>query len=393
MKVKQPQTLWRWLCLRILTLAIGTVLLIALCMWLRFTVQYLWTTHRMPEAVLNEFLTLREHPELNPARYHEIIDKWWGISFSSPSIASSDWLTVGVLVLVTIPFIAYFGLRHARPLSAQFSQLRIAADEVTDGHFGAQAELTPEAPAELVQFAQNFNAMTRQLARYEKELRASHVAMAHELRSPLTAAMIHALEAQGVVIQLANRQFLDEKSEGAVHQGIIARVKPGRQYQENDLPDLLAQLDQPFLLILDGVTDPHNLGACLRSADAAGVHAVIVPKDRSAQLNATAKKVACGAAENVPLIRVTNLARTMRLLQEENVWIVGTAGEADHTLFQSKMTGPMALVMGAEGEGMRRLTREHCDELISIPMAGSVSSLNVSVATGICLFEAVRQRS
>ncbi|HHR5552606.1 TPA: 23S rRNA (guanosine(2251)-2'-O)-methyltransferase RlmB [Klebsiella aerogenes] len=205
--------------------------------------------------------------------------------------------------------------------------------------------------------------------------------------------LIHALEAQGVVIQVASRQFLDEKSEGAVHQGIIARVKPGRQYQENDLPDLLAQFDQPFLLILDGVTDPHNLGACLRSADAAGVHAVIVPRDRSAQLNATAKKVACGAAESVPLIRVTNLARTMRLLLEENVWIVGTAGEADHTLFQSKMTGPMALVMGAEGEGMRRLTREHCDELISIPMAGSVSSLNVSVATGICLFEAVRQRS
>jgi 23S rRNA (guanosine2251-2'-O)-methyltransferase len=148
----------------------------------------------------------------------------------------------------------------------------------------------------------------------------------------------------------------------------------------------------PFLLVLDGVTDPHNLGACLRSADAAGVHAVIVPRDRSAQLNATAKKVACGAAENVPLIRVTNLARTLRLLQEMNVWVVGTAGEADHTLYQSKMTGPMALVMGAEGEGMRRLTREHCDELISIPMAGTVSSLNVSVATGICLFEAVRQR-
>ena len=172
--------------------------------------------------------------------------------------------------------------------------------------------------------------------------------------------LIHALEAQGVVIQLANRQYLDEKSEGAVHQGIIARVKPGRQYQENDLPDLIAKFDNPFLLILDGVTDPHNLGACLRSADAAGVHAVIVPKDRSAQLNATAKKVACGAAESVPLIRVS---------------------------------GRMALVMGAEGEGMRRLTREHCDELISIPMAGSVSSLNVSVATGICLFEAVRQRS
>lgn len=206
--------------------------------------------------------------------------------------------------------------------------------------------------------------------------------------------LIHALEAQGVAIQVASRQWLDEKADGAVHQGIIALVKPGRQYQENDLPDLVGAQERPFLLILDGVTDPHNLGACLRSADAAGVHAVIVPRDRSAQLNATAKKVACGAAETVPLIRVTNLARTMRLLQEEhNVWLVGTAGEADHTLFQSKLNGPLALVMGAEGEGMRRLTREHCDELISIPMAGSVSSLNVSVATGICLFEAVRQRS
>ncbi|WP_304162766.1 23S rRNA (guanosine(2251)-2'-O)-methyltransferase RlmB [Lonsdalea britannica] len=201
------------------------------------------------------------------------------------------------------------------------------------------------------------------------------------------------LESNGIAVQVANRQWLDSKVEGAVHQGIIANVKPGRQLQENDLPELLAAHEAPFLLVLDGVTDPHNLGACLRSADAAGVNAVIVPRDRSAQLNATAKKVACGAAESVPLIRVTNLARTLRLLQEHNVWIVGTAGEADHTLYQSKLTGPMALVMGAEGEGMRRLTREHCDELISIPMAGSVSSLNVSVATGVCLFEAVRQRS
>ncbi|MGM3192685.1 23S rRNA (guanosine(2251)-2'-O)-methyltransferase RlmB [Dickeya dadantii subsp. dieffenbachiae] len=204
--------------------------------------------------------------------------------------------------------------------------------------------------------------------------------------------LIAELEANGIAVQVANRQWLDDKVEGAVHQGIVARVKEGRQYQENDLPGLLASLDTPFLLVLDGVTDPHNLGACLRSADAAGVHAVIVPRDRSAQLNATAKKVACGAAETVPLIRVTNLARTLRFLQEQNVWIVGTAGEADHTLYQSKLTSPLALVMGAEGEGMRRLTREHCDELISIPMAGSVSSLNVSVATGVCLFEAVRQR-
>ncbi len=200
------------------------------------------------------------------------------------------------------------------------------------------------------------------------------------------------IEALGIVVQIANKQWMDSHTEGAVHQGIIANILPGKQYQEGDLPDLLEKTESPFLLVLDGVTDPHNLGACLRSADAAGVHAVIVPKDKSAQLNAIAKKVACGAAENIPLIRVTNLARTLRLLQEYNIWIVGTAGEADHNLYQSKLTGPVALVMGAEGEGMRRLTREHCDELISIPMAGSVSSLNVSVATGVCLFEAVRQR-
>ncbi|MDR0805410.1 MAG: 23S rRNA (guanosine(2251)-2'-O)-methyltransferase RlmB [Enterobacteriaceae bacterium] len=205
--------------------------------------------------------------------------------------------------------------------------------------------------------------------------------------------LIQQIEQSGISVQVANRQWLDNKAEGAVHQGIIARVREGRQYQENDLPDLLAGLDNPFLLVLDGVTDPHNLGACLRSADAAGVNAVIVPRDRSAQLNATAKKVASGAAETVPLIRVTNLARTLRYLQEQNIWIVGTAGETDHTLYQTKFSGAVALVMGAEGEGMRRLTREHCDELVSIPMAGSVSSLNVSVATGICLFEIVRQRS
>ncbi|MER3385920.1 23S rRNA (guanosine(2251)-2'-O)-methyltransferase RlmB [Pectobacterium aroidearum] len=205
--------------------------------------------------------------------------------------------------------------------------------------------------------------------------------------------VIAELEAQGIIIQVANRQWLDKQADDAVHQGIVAKVKEGRKYQENDLPALLDNLETPFLLILDGVTDPHNLGACLRNADGAGVHAVIVPRDRSAQLNATVKKVACGAAETVPVISVTNLARTMRLLQERNIWIVGTAGEADHTLYQSKLTGPLALVMGAEGEGMRRLTREHCDELISIPMAGSVSSLNVSVATGVCLFEAVRQRA
>lgn len=205
-------------------------------------------------------------------------------------------------------------------------------------------------------------------------------------------ALVIALEQQGIAIQVGTRQALDKMVEGAVHQGVIARVKPGRQYQEGDLPDLLQALDRPLLLVLDGVTDPHNLGACLRSADAAGVNAVIVPKDRAAPLNATAKKVACGAAEMVPLIRVTNLARTLRLLKEYHIRVVGTDGEAEDHLYQRHLTGALALVMGAEGEGLRQLTRTHCDELIKIPMAGSVASLNVSVATGICLFEAVRQR-
>lgn len=154
----------------------------------------------------------------------------------------------------------------------------------------------------------------------------------------------------------------------------------------------MAKHASPLLLILDGVTDPHNLGACLRNADAAGVAAVIVPKDKSAPMTATVSKVACGAAETVPLVRVTNLARTMRHLQEQGIWIVGTAGEATHDIYQAKLTGSLAIVMGAEGDGMRRLTRETCDDLIKIPMAGAVSSLNVSVASGICLFEAVRQR-
>ena len=205
--------------------------------------------------------------------------------------------------------------------------------------------------------------------------------------------LINEIQRLGISVQFLNRQTLDKKAEGEVHQGIIARVHSLPELNEHDLDCLLEQQNTPLLLVLDGVTDPHNLGACLRTADAAGVNAVIVPKDKSAQLNSTARKVACGAAENVPLIRVTNLARTLRELQKRhNVWVVGTAGETTETLYQTKLTGALALVMGAEGEGMRRLTREHCDQLISIPMMGSVSSLNVSVATGVCLFEIVRQR-
>lgn len=196
----------------------------------------------------------------------------------------------------------------------------------------------------------------------------------------------------GVSVQFCQRRTLDDKVEGAQHQGVVARAKPGKVLDESDLDAIVAANSTPFLLILDGVTDPHNLGACIRSADAAGVHAVVVPKDKSAGLTPTVSKVACGAAEVVPFIQVTNLARTLKELQQAGVWVVGTAGEAEQTLYQARLNGPMALVMGAEGKGMRRLTREHCDELIKLPMAGSVSSLNVSVATGICLYEIVRQR-
>jgi 23S rRNA (guanosine2251-2'-O)-methyltransferase len=197
----------------------------------------------------------------------------------------------------------------------------------------------------------------------------------------------------GLSVQLMLRKSMDEKSEGEQHQDIIARVKAVKVLTDNDLEPILNELDvPPFLLILDGVTDPHNLGACLRSADAAGVHAVIIPKDNSASLTPVVRKVACGAAESIPLIHVTNLARTMRSLQDKGIWIYGTAGEATQNIYDCKLEGGMALAMGAEGKGLRRLTREHCDELIKLPMAGAVSSLNVSVATGICLFEVVRQR-
>ncbi|MAK89779.1 MAG: 23S rRNA (guanosine(2251)-2'-O)-methyltransferase RlmB [Oceanospirillaceae bacterium] len=200
-------------------------------------------------------------------------------------------------------------------------------------------------------------------------------------------------EEQGLMISEVDKGLLNQKADEGNHQGIIAWRKPVQNKSEKHLPDILDAISgTPLVLILDGVTDPHNLGACLRTADAAGAHVVIAPKDKSAPLNATAAKVACGAAEAVPYIQVTNLARTMKDLQERGIWIVGTAGEAEQTIYQHDLTGPMAIVMGAEGPGMRRLTREHCDYLANIPMAGEVSSVNVSVATGICLFEAVRQR-
>jgi 23S rRNA (guanosine2251-2'-O)-methyltransferase len=202
---------------------------------------------------------------------------------------------------------------------------------------------------------------------------------------------------EGIAITELARAELDRRCNGN-HQGVIAELSgaadeaAGPSWREEDLPALVEASPEPLLLVLDGVTDPHNLGACLRSADAAGVTAVIAPRDKAAGLTPVVRKVACGAAESVPFIQVTNLARTLQQLQAQGVWVVGTAGEAGQSLFEQSLTGPLALVMGAEGSGMRRLTKEHCDFLVNLPMAGSVSSLNVSVATGICLFEAVRQR-
>ena len=209
------------------------------------------------------------------------------------------------------------------------------------------------------------------------------------------AQALEALAAnQGVTLHRCQRAELDEWVSGR-HQGIAAQVEPrtaGGLTPEAELPALVTAAACPLLLILDGVTDPHNLGACLRSADAAGVTAVIVPKNRSADLGPVVSKVACGAAETVPFVRVTNLSRTLAQLKELGVWVVGTTGDAEQLLYQQDLTLPLALIMGAEGEGMRRLTSEGCDFTVSLPMQGSVSSLNVSVATGVCLFEVLRQR-
>ncbi|MEO5703202.1 MAG: 23S rRNA (guanosine(2251)-2'-O)-methyltransferase RlmB [Gammaproteobacteria bacterium] len=196
-----------------------------------------------------------------------------------------------------------------------------------------------------------------------------------------------------IKLHTVTQRELDELAPSARHQGAIARCKAVPVYTEGDLVALVENLEEPpFLLVLDGVQDPHNLGACLRSADAAGVHGVVVPRDRAAPITAVVHKVASGAVEAVPFFQVTNLARTLRDLQTAGVWLVGMAGEAQNTLYEADLRGPLAVVLGGEGDGLRRLTREHCDSLARIPMAGTVESLNVSVAAGICLFEAVRQR-
>jgi 23S rRNA (guanosine2251-2'-O)-methyltransferase len=203
--------------------------------------------------------------------------------------------------------------------------------------------------------------------------------------------LLRTAKAANVRIIQADDQRLGNMVGTRRHQGVVA--KAGELSLARNLDELLDAIEgPPLLMVLDGITDPHNLGACLRVADGAGAHAVIAPKDRAVGLNATAAKVASGAAETVPYITVTNLARTLRELKERDIWLIGAADDAEKTLYEADFSGPAALVMGSEGEGMRRLTRESCDVLVSIPMFGSVESLNVSVASGVCLYEARRQR-
>ena len=198
-------------------------------------------------------------------------------------------------------------------------------------------------------------------------------------------------EQAGITPQTCQKKQLDSWVSGN-HQGVVADCRTVTLAGEDELATLMPSLAQPLLLVLDGITDPHNLGACLRTADAAGVDAVVIPRDKSVGLTPTVRKVASGAAEHIPVFAVPNLARCLDRLKEQGVWVVGTAGEAQQGLYETDLTGPVAIVLGAEGSGMRRLTRERCDFLVSIPMAGSVSSLNVSVASGVCVFEALRQR-
>lgn len=234
-----------------------------------------------------------------------------------------------------------------------------------------------------------FHAVTARLRHEASSVEEIYVdASRHDRRMQ---ELLRAAESAKVRIIQADDQRLNGMVGTRRHQGVVA--KAGELSLARNLDELLDVIEgPPLLLVLDGITDPHNLGACLRVADGAGAHAVIAPKDRAVGLNATAAKVASGAADTVPYITVTNLARTLRELKDRGIWLIGTTDDAEMSLYQADFSGPAALVMGSEGEGMRRLTRENCDLLVSIPMHGAVESLNVSVASGVCLYEARRQR-
>lgn len=235
-----------------------------------------------------------------------------------------------------------------------------------------------------------FHAVTARLRHAPRSVRELYVDAAR--RDKRMQSLQQQARDAGISVRPVDAERLDGLARGARHQGVVALAAPLEL--ANDLNTILDQLgNRPaLLLVLDGVTDPHNLGACLRTADAAGAHAVIAPRDRAVGLNATVRRVACGAADTIPYITVTNLARSLRELKERGVWIVGTDDEAPGELYATDATRSIAWVLGAEGEGMRRLTRETCDDLVRIPMLGSVESLNVSVASAVCLYEAVRQR-
>jgi 23S rRNA (guanosine2251-2'-O)-methyltransferase len=227
-----------------------------------------------------------------------------------------------------------------------------------------------------------FHAVTARLRQRLESLRAIYVAAGrHDARA---RDLVERARSAGVAVHAVDERRLEELARGQRHQGVVAVADAALPHVT--LADVLEHPPEPpLLLVLDGVTDPHNLGACLRSADAFGAQAVIVPKDRAVGVNATVAKAASGAADTIPVVTVTNLARALRDLKEAGVWVVG-ADAGGESLFEADVTGPIAWVLGAEGEGLRRLTREHCDRVVGIPLAGSVESLNVSVAAGICLF-------
>jgi len=234
-----------------------------------------------------------------------------------------------------------------------------------------------------------FHAVTARLRQRPESVRAIYVAASrHDARAQ---DLVDRAKSAGVAVHPVDERRLDELARGQRHQGVVAVADAALPHLT--LADVLEHPSEPpLLLVLDGVTDPHNLGACLRSADAFGAHAVVIPKDRAVGVNATVAKAACGAADTIPVITVTNLARALRELKQAGVWIVG-ADAGGESLFDADVTGPVAWVLGAEGEGLRRLTREHCDRIVGIPLAGTVESLNVSVAAGICLFATRRARS
>jgi len=245
-------------------------------------------------------------------------------------------------------------------------------------------------------YVTGLHAVEQLLARDDAGVR--RICVEYRSANPRVKALVAQARQKGIEVQEANRARLKQMSGEVRHQGIVAEVRRSTQLDEAGLRTLvetrLASGERPLLLlVLDGIQDPHNLGACLRTADAAGVGLVILPKDRSAGLTPAARRAAAGAAETLPIVIVTNLARVMKRLKERGLWLAGTTDQADQSLYDMDLNGPLVLVVGSEGKGMRRLTEELCDYRMRIPMSGTVDSLNVSVATAVCLFEIVRQRS